>query len=181
MIAHIAQGANNDATITPPSGWVQIQRMGIFKNYTTSGSFWKIADSSDVAASNFTFTVPNANNIGAISTFTGANVTTPIGTSSIKTNTAGDLTICTASTITPPVGNCMIVFMGTTKTATSFSDATWTIATSPPTFSEKYDTNYTLTIGMACGLRSESTATDNGTVTIANSMYNIGTLIAIQP
>jgi len=178
MIAHIGF-AGNGTISAPDATWTLLQTGATTGTVTRVTVFYKIATSTDVAATDFTFTsTDNVVNKGTISTFSGHDHGVPIGTSSVQVN--GTSSTCTAATITPPVANCMIVWCGFSASGSrTFSG--WTIATSPPIFNETYDTANTVSVAMAYGLRPETTATGAGTATLSGVARNVGILIAIQP
>lgn len=170
------------ATITPPSGFVSTQAN------TASGSpdikseiFWKIADSGDVAASDFTFSQDQGSQTmkGGILRITGHKTSAPITTDSGQGNTSS--ATVTAPTVTPTTANSLIVFFTTNDSGGTAS--TYALATSSPSFSEQYDLDGGA-IGASCatGTRSQVTATGNGTATLdGGAAVNIGQLIVIEP
>ncbi len=112
MVALFTQGVavGTDDVNTAPSGWTYVGKI-----FSTEGEMlyfsWKVADSGDVAASNFTWAM-TASHVyhGHIASYTGAHTTAPFPTSAhyaLNTNTAS--TTATTSTITPTVDNCLIV------------------------------------------------------------------------
>ena len=176
MIAHIAS-ASTTAISAPDVSWTQLQNIA-----TTNGrgaAFYKQATSTDVAAASFTFTCGNADNKGAISTWSGHDTGTPIATSNGQAN--ANVTNVTAPTITP-IANCMIVLSGASISgARTFSG--YAITTSnPATWAEAYDTASTaVSVGCGYALRPENTATGNGTIVKSGLSRNVGILLAIQP
>lgn len=160
MIAvHIA--SNHNAL---PSGFTSLGTQS--DSVTTYGSkiAYKIADSSDVAASNFTFTTTGSElQMGAIARITGASATASYykynGAST--TNTA---TPSVAAGVTPHnngESNLLMMFWYCTTTTTAI--AGYAIATSDPSWTEGYDlaNSTTENAGMAYATRSQVTATGN--------------------
>ena len=65
-------GDRAQRTVTAPSGWERIYKMPLDGYQASQGctnAWWKIADSSDVAASNFTFTIGSGSNTMALIAF----------------------------------------------------------------------------------------------------------------
>jgi hypothetical protein len=109
MLAVATQGVSSagDAVTTPASGWTT---SAVQKNVEAESTFWawKIADSGDVAASNFTWTMNNARVYhGHIARLSGADGTTPVNQSDLRATSSS--TSHTTGSITPSVDNCMIV------------------------------------------------------------------------
>lgn len=183
MVAHIT--ARTDVTVTNPASWTTI-RSETISGVLTSHLAWKIADSGDTAASNFTFTLSGtAVNLGSITAFTGHHTSSPIGANN-GTATASNSTTCSSAAITPAVADSMICFFATMGGSNGDAQiGSYTIATSSPTFVEQYEA-YTelgndITYSMACGLRTATTSTGTGTATLEISRNNIGQMIAISP
>lgn len=74
----------NDQVVTKPNAnWVQLFNLQGTANSTwRTYAFYCVATSTEVAASNYAFTVPNADNpmVGTLSAWSGVDATTPIGT-----------------------------------------------------------------------------------------------------
>ncbi|MFF8831373.1 hypothetical protein [Streptomyces sp. NPDC015131] len=86
----VAFTSSNLQTVTAPSGWTQhdsddATSGAAFRNYV----FYKVATSGDVAASNFTFTVPGATSplVGAIAAYRGVDTDSPIHGSALTHST----------------------------------------------------------------------------------------------
>jgi len=186
MIAHIVIHANVAlpyAEITPPANWTQI-RLDQDTNYIDSGLYWKIADSNDVSASNFTFEISKDfwATIGAITAWTGHNTENPIGANNGQINEMS--TTVTSPGITPPVANSMILLFCGVRNDNTHSN--YAIANdNPESWSEGYDIKYDGTRDVSCAmgyaLRTETSETGNGTATTSSSQLNVGQLLAITP
>ena len=188
MIAHCGWGNRTSPTaVTPPAGWTEI-------HFSASGasiagySAWKIATSSDVAASDFTFTIDgsgDAVNKGVIMRISGGRETT-IATVSNEASTGPTSTV-TVGTITPTEANSFLVFLVAAGVPTSpITVGTYAIATSNPTWTEQYDENYdsgstAVTIAAATATRPETTATGNWTASISQSEHHASHVFAIYP
>lgn len=165
-----------DTTITPASGFTLLS-----SNDNTTGTpdvemwvYYKVADSGDAAASDFTFTFSGSGaNKGSMLRISGYR--TGGAFSSITTADSVTTTV-TMSTITPANASGLLVLCAVASGVTSFSG--YTCATSPPSFTEHVDVSVTsgtsVTLCVASGIRSVSTATGNCTITCANTQDGCG-------
>jgi hypothetical protein len=159
------------------------------KTSTTAASgiqsfiFYKIADSGDVAAANFTFTVADTetNKICGLSRFSGASATIPITLYS-EYGSDSDTGI-TAPTLTPAYGNSFFcIASGIRASARTWS--TYAIATNNPSWNEIYDTNNTgCSMSFAnSNFRIETTASGNGTSVNSGAANKVaGQMLIINP
>jgi hypothetical protein len=169
MILHFT---GNGSSPSFPSGFNAISTGTISQTggALTSYSRYKIADSGDVAASNFTVTAGSAQGHLVISRFTGHfspvikwswaggsadNTATPSISASITTNTRPQTMI--------------LLMWSAAQTISSLSG--YAIANSNPTWTEAYDLDdgSDKTIAMAYAIRPEQTATGNVTATAVTS------------
>jgi len=183
MTAQIQSLVVSVETTTPPEGWDLIERTyaGIALE---SELFYKIADSDDAAATDFTFTLSKAaSQRGAIVAWTGHDSDSPINASNGLGTDALSTTV-TSSSITPTVADCMIlmhcgIYDNNTQSNYAIADD------DPGGWVEAYDlpSNLTndLSLSMAYALRSETTNTGLGTATTSAADRNIGQLVAIAP
>jgi hypothetical protein len=178
MFVHIM--VNTGVNVTAASGFTLLRStVGdlVMKGY------WKIADSSDVAASSFTFQlVSDSDCCGIMYRISGADQTTPIGaeTGSTTTNTATP----SLAGITPPANSLLLVAF--TAFGTSGTISSYAIATSNPSWTESLDTHIAGEVwGSAYGgPRSAATATGNFTATDDSADATngwTGQIIAIAP
>lgn len=181
MVAHIT--ARTNVTVTNPGSWSTI-RAETISGVLTSHLAWKIADSGDTAASNFTFTLSGtAVNLGAITAFTGHHTSSPIGANN-GTATASNSTTISSAAITPAAADSMICFFAVFGGSNGTGQiASYQIPTSNPTWTEQYE-QFTelgndITFSMAYGTRAATTSTGTGTATADISRNNIGQMIAI--
>lgn len=193
MIAHVVVRNNPARIITTLSGWtiIETEQQIDSGNVTSTKAMYKIADSSDVAASTFTFAFSGTSNanFGAVYRFTGTSTSTPIDSSDV----AGG-----GSTLTPNYGgdadpsfaNSMLVFLisiaangsnpavSTTSVAVSVSNPTWT---------QVYNTRISTTIVNVSGayaLRTQDTAVGDHTAVFSAGgapTDSTGFLIVIRP
>lgn len=189
MVAHVFQG-DDSGDVTPPANWTAVRDDTITDGANVARSFlwWKVADSGDVAASNFTFTGVDTDGVrgGAIYRIDGQHVETPIGEDN-GTTINNDGTPDYAITITPTADNLILIFTGGQFSATTVS--AYAIATSNPSWTEGYDQNSgssnDYTMASAYAVRPESTATGNATLTYADdnggAIDTAGQILAIAP
>jgi len=183
MIAQVVFRA--DDNLVAPGDWTKIRQDVRTDGIFSSALFYKIAVQADVDAVNFTFPISGSNkeNRGAITVWYGHSAENPIDADNGQTNVAS--TTVTAPEVTPSIAECMILMIcGINDNNTQIGYA---IATdNPPSWDERYDLPYDGAYGdcglsLASALRTETTATGNGTATTSASDKNIGQLIAIAP
>lgn len=195
MVAHLVLLGNYTTTATfgVPAGWADSGVGGIVAQSSTSnqGSYervlYKIADSSDVAASNFTFT-PSTTVVcaGGLYRIDGYNLSQPIDVVAGAGISDGS-GIGTPTTITPTYANSLLMmFFSATGMTSSPSVSGYTIPTDDPIWSEAYDlpNGTSQVMSAAYALRTAITATGNASATFANSGANrsaAAILLAIRP
>lgn len=186
MLAHITM--RRERTLTAPSGWAVVgSESRTISEVMTSAIYWKIADSADVLASSWTWSWAsggNAENICAITAFTGVDTATPIGASGGSTNSSNSTTISAGAGITPTTANSMLTIFGTAGGEGAISG--YQIATSnPASWTEQYDQNTPLgndmTMAMASAIRAATTSTGAAQATFSLSRISIGHIVAINP
>lgn len=187
MVAHITY--QRDRTFTPATGWSSLAGTADSATTLDDGAAlkasvqWKVADSSDVAASNFSWTITNGRNAGAIYRIIGQDLDTPIGAfnTAVVNNTT---TPSFGNTITPVVASSLLLMLNTGRDQTAGS--AYAIVISNPTWTERYDMTGTGSYGItgATATRPEITATGNSSYTPAGAASTsdyTGFLIAISP
>lgn len=183
MIAIWALSDDNNS-ISSPAGWTSITSLfNSTNNGQTFYSAYKIADSSDVAATNFTFTYSGGgggNRFAAIMRFTGTNTSNPIGGSSSGNN--NDTTTPSISGFTPTTPNQVFILAITGSNSGTGTFSGYAMATDNPTWTEIIDANTSnlndSNIAIAySSVRSQSTATGNFSLTGTEASLN-QTLIA---
>ncbi len=184
LICQFMSGATG-RTFTLPSGFTQIQLI-TDANQGDMQISQKVADSSDVAASDFTFSVSGAATplTARLTRITGARGVTPVNNSSSNDHNASDTTSMTAPTITPSYANSMIVFY-VMKEATGNGTSGYVLATDNISWTEQYDAtnNSAFRYAMAYGNRVQITATGTATATSdggVNTRYTT-VLLSIDP
>jgi hypothetical protein len=180
LIAQISIVLDTD-TISTLSGWTHVisnQPAGP----TKTSIQWKIADSSDAAASNFTFNASGVGTIGGAMIRIDGFVTPPsLNYSAIRVVNNNNPSF--ANTVTPTAINSLLLFFVFGNE--NGSVGSYAIATSNPTWIEHYDFGYEASGLMACAsaTRSAMTATGNSSVLISGASGNIdpyGIMIAID-
>ena len=175
MVAHVNSRVATNAHTAPNATWTAVTtQQSTATRIVRSSLWWKIATQTDVDAVNFTFTVDNSQNLGAIVAFIGHEPENPIvasqgGVVNSSTSTAAVTTGCT-----PTEAGCHLALFGAYPYTLTTSSG-YSIATSDPgTWVETntYDTNTgsstSTYISMACGwsaARTEVTATSNTNIT----------------
>jgi hypothetical protein len=181
MIAHIGRvnsGASSN-TVTAPAGWGLIDGADLSDTDSTASTraYFKVADSADVAASTFSFTnstgFPVRMVCGAIYRVSG-QYGDPVGEGATSTGATPSF----ANTVTPRATNNLLLMLITAEGAgASGSGTTYAIATSNPTWTERYDIfgsgDAVFGVGDGDGLllgatatRPEITATGNSSVAL---------------
>jgi len=171
------------STLQTPSGW----SAGNTGTRTTGGSaiwqgqaFWKIADSSDVAASTFSFSTSGTpTSIGGIlSRWSDPNPTTPVSDSAIAfTNVSG--TTISGAAITPTASSQLVMFGGS-EASVSFD--TYATVNHNPSWTEVTDSSpdSVMSLAMAYGSYPFTTTTGNGSFAVSSAKtYKAIYLIAI--
>lgn len=178
MVAFI-NGTNgtSGSPSTVPSGFTlgrsQAYGFGTRNNFST---YYKIAASGDVAASNFTWgnSVTGGGSIGGtLFRITGALANIDQSTS----NDAGNTSSPAIGPITPTYPNSLLLFgVATDATSGSVAVGSYAIATSNPTWTEQVDTQTsTFAHAIASAIRPEITDTGNWTATISGGgTYYVG-------
>lgn len=191
LVAHLSAvrtGAPNADGWATPSGWTLLLNTDSSGNLNSSAGmyvFYKVADSADVAASNFSF-VKSGNNstrvIGSLYRISGASAVT--GT--IAT-TDSDSTPTFTNTITPSA-NSLLLFLTTVSEPSPVSGSVsgYAITTDNPSWTEVYDSTSLVTDGGLHGgayaSRSQATATGDSSCTYVTIFQNsIGAIVALAP
>lgn len=196
LIAHLSQviTSGSNANWNTPSGWTSLLNLNESGNTNSKARltvFYKVADSSDVAASNFTFTTNTASCLAGGSLYRVSGGATINGT----IDGAIDTTTPTfTNTITPSASDSLILFMVTGADAgdTTGSVSSYAITTDNPTWTERYDftgsegvangTNRQGIMAGATASRPETTATGDSSCTFVNYSQNlVGALVVITP
>lgn len=172
----IACGHNvSSSTIGLPSGFTSITGSESGTNFAGIRVGWKIADSSDVASSSFSFTNTLECSISRI-TGGGANIQG-------NSNTGGATTTPSFAGTTPKDYGDSILLMQfwTSNSSGGATTSGYAVATSNPSWTEGYDVQQSGFYGfaMAYATRTQVTATGNFSCVFSISGTNAGAIIAI--
>lgn len=183
MIGHCALNSTGSSSLSLPAGWTAGDEY-------SSGNFrakwgYKIADASDVSASNFTFTGSGTDRImgGAIYRFSGVAPATIIDDFA-KNNFTGTGSVNVDASVTPTrAGDILLaLFAGASISSDGSMTGTVAVATSNPTWTEDYDMNRgsgSLPMAGAHSTpRTEITATGNVSTTFDEAV-NVGSVFVI--
>lgn len=196
LIAHLSavRASGSNADWNTPSGWtslLNLQEVGNLNSKARLTVFYKVADSGDVAASNFTFTTNSS------SALCGGALYRISGGASINGAIDGEIDTTTptfTNTITPSLADSVMLFLVTAADAgdTTGSVSGYAITTDNPTWTERYD--FTGSQGVANGSnaqgimagatasRSQTTATGDSSCTFVNYSQNlVGAIVVITP
>lgn len=184
MIAHVfVNNVSGSISITPPSGWTQIQFLD--SNFRGTAQFYRVANSADVAASNFTF----AGSASVTSIYIGISRFTNTGGTFLVDQAQMDSALSgypTLTGITPTASNSMFIIFGAHQDNAGRTVTSQTFANSPPTFTEAYDVHAvsdsgpsTMNINMAYGSRAQLGSTGNVSLSVSGAI-SIGTLSIIN-
>lgn len=192
MVAHLVRTDNDQNSRTwSLSGWttaVDVQGNDTAISSSGMAALYKIADSGDVAASNFTFTISSTADFlaGAIYRISGHSISAPINTSA-SAFVNNDETPSFGNTVTPTFADCLLLMLVHHYAGSSSSKETGTyaITTDNPTWTEAYDNHNSTqtTIAGAYALRPETTATGNSSfASTGDATTDTGSIIlAIKP
>lgn len=196
LIAHLSQvvTSGSNANWDTPSGWTSLLNQNENTNNNSEARltvFYKVADSGDVAASNFTFTT----NTGAC--LAGGALYRVSGGASIAGTIDGIIDTTTptfTNTLTPSLADSVMLFLVTAADAgdTTGSVSSYAITTNNPTWTERYDftgsegvangTNRQGIMAGATASRPETTATGDSSCTLVNYSQNlVGAIVCITP
>lgn len=186
LVAHLCASGNSSIASsdwTVPSGWTRDADANINYSHTSnnagvrSNMMYKVADSSDAAATNFSFTFGASTNLsGVLFRVTGQRSSTPLadansaGTASESTDTSP--TAYSAS-VTPTIADSLIMIFVSTRNGSGFGG--YAISTSDPGgWTEAYDSN-----NIACAYVNRTQTTGTGTATITWSGSNVGNVLIV--
>ncbi|MDN3675839.1 choice-of-anchor D domain-containing protein [Flavobacterium paronense] len=185
MIVNLAQG-NNNTNAPTATGWTLIDGRSLAggtKRY--AAVLYKIANATDVSASNFVFTMGSATDsaAGAIIAFSGVDSSTPFDVSSGTISVQGSQTGVVGTTKTTVTANAAVIMLG--QTAGSFPTwSAWT-TTSPGALTELFDVqhnaNTQTSVGGAWAIKASTGATSAGGATLSSAERNGGILLVLRP
>ena len=174
-----------------PAGWTQqlnVLSAGTLEFDVRLQVMTKVADSADVAASNFTFTIASSTIGGALSRITGFGKVSGSSSGVQNDSTASPFSF---SGFTPDRTDCLYMIFacanGPAASGIYPSFSGYGVATDNPSWTEAYDFTYSPNdrLGMAMGYASRAAITATGNVTVSLSLpSNTDTavgIIAISP
>lgn len=175
MVAFVTFSRTAASTPVMPAGWTSITNV----NSDTASTFhhsraaWKIADSSDVAASTFTFTGPYNRATGEVHRIIGTDATTPIHLSATASVAIADLNPDpVVPAVTTTIANCLIFRYCAHGHAALTQTHTWTAPITERTDFEATDTATIL--GSTSATRVQAATGTTGTAT-CNCTETVGT------
>lgn len=170
------------ATINTPSGWTLEETVTIGTNSSYLVLLTKVADSSDVAASNFTFQTNNTDAsyhmIGHIVRVTSWGIY-----SDSSSGSATSSTTATVTGFTPSRANCLLIGFSGVSDTSQRNTTSWALTTDNPSWTERVDTERTdgtrnSALAVYTATRTQTTATGNITVTVSGNANNrVGAVI----
>lgn len=191
MVAHISgvKDAATDFTMSDPAGWTALlaQNTSGTANRARMQVAYKVADSSDVAASQFTWTQQSSSALvsGAIYRISGASGIT----GAIDSDETADATPVFTNTITQTYADSLLLFLLTAVADQASGSVTgYAVTNNNPTWTERYDVYGTGTAdgdGLMAGataMRSAATATGDSTCTLTSfADKSIGAIVIVAP
>ena len=181
MVALVHKDDGNVGTCSL-TGWTAIDS---YDDSAISGdymfSLYKIADSADAAASNFTFTLGETKVTGgAILRITGFNNIAPINQHGVGTDGTSNTSVVFSAGAVTPTENCLIIF-AIFEDAGAITNSAYAITNNNPSWTEVVDQSdgSNVTMAVAWAYRPELTSTGNYSATASSSTRAVGFLIAI--
>lgn len=178
MIAYVGGVLNTAADYTAPVGWTVL--VGQSNGAESVRAFYKVADSSDVAASNFTFN-------GSGTDYIGGGIIRVTGAASIFTNYSTQIsataTFNTAD-LTPDGANSLLLFFVFYVGGVSGGITSYACATSNPTWTEVFDFNSTAPstdFGLALAYANRPEITSTGDFSCSDPGDEFGIFISLAP
>lgn len=167
-----------------PSGWTNLTNLEEGAGRAVRMKIdYIVATATEVAASNFTWGTGSSGGTTA-----GGVIYRISSAGTVTANADGNSSADWSCTLTPEANSLLLMAIGAADSAASGSVSNYAIATSSPSWTERYDTfgnNSTnnLLVAGATGSRPESTATGNASATFTtfSAAVSIGALVAIAP
>jgi hypothetical protein len=188
LVCHLVTQFNSSSyTTNKPSGWTQLRWDVNASPEVSAIIFWKVATQTEVDATNFTFGVVSGGTFhigGGIARISGAGTTNPIESSngSTATNTANP---SFGNAVTPTIADSLLLFFATTGNTSATLVSNYAIATSNPTWTEKWDVqggNPIFGTALASATRTQTTSTGNSSCSGGGAGTDwVGQLLVIPP
>ena len=182
MIVHIGGDFDLVGDITAPAGWTDLVEDVDGGGPYGHGAYYKVANSTDVAATDFTFDIGEGHqSVGAIYRISGAGATFVTDNDTTTATTSHTFT----GGVTPEAASSLLLFLVIMKNnGLSNGHSDYAVATDNPSWTEQYDIDSTsvgLTFSGATAIRTQTTATGNYSYTSTRSEVAKGMLIALRP
>lgn len=173
------------ADFTPEAGWATLFTANDGNNYGIR-AFWKIANSTDAAATDFDFTIVNTSGDGIVGWLVRITGSLFIGignfTFTSDVNNSGATSHTFTPGVTPPSATALYLMGAYARGLTTESG--YAITNNNPTWTERVDTNINTTrdstLSLATAVATSINPTGDFSLTLANSLEAIGFLIAIE-
>lgn len=182
MVAHIGGFVNTPDEFATPAGWTQLVESSDDSDDYGHAVFYKTADSSDAAASDFTFNGTNSGSkAGAIFRISGAASLQQATDTTAEASASPSY----ANTVTPSQANSLLLLLLIADSGCSASN--YAIATSNPSWTERYDLNdggadgTGKMLAAASATRPETTGTGNSSASLSANIRSKGTLVVVAP
>ncbi|MFN5620781.1 MAG: PKD-like domain-containing protein [Flavobacteriales bacterium] len=189
MLATINQADNDGNTLAnaTSTGWTLVDGA---KYYETGNDEWwgtvlyKVADATDIAAANFSFTGDgDADDMQAsIIAFSGVDPSNPIDVAGAFTSSSTDNTSLSANAVTTSTSNAAVIMLAMISDDRNFN-GDWN-TTSPGSLTEFIDVPFNADLDMgiagAWAIKSSAGSTGNGTVTLSGNARDGAILIALR-
>ena len=175
-------------TVSLPTNWTSIYNVTPANGNTVQRAMYKVADSGDVALSNFSFTIASgpSDATGGLARISGYGNINASSTATALNTTTSPLT---TGTVTPDRTNCLFILTaggGQSGGASTPALSGYVLTTDDPTWTEQFEITQAnaYTFAVATATRTAETATGTASITLstapASGDYVIG-MIAIAP
>lgn len=181
----------NDPNVTRPAGWSRLLTSSSGAGNVNTIIDYIIATSTEVAASNFTWTGVGGQVLGGgLARIDGHHSTNPLGVSANDGTITATATPSFPITVTPNDASSLFLFViGTYDNSNStITSSTYAIVTSNPTWTEAFDLplngggGSSWHTALASATRTQITATGNASATISKSCAQFaGIMIVVRP
>lgn len=166
----IINANTSSTTITPPAGWTLIRSLTTPFITANASTYYKVASSE---GSSYTFTLSSSQrNSGIISSFSGADNSSPINVEDGQTNANAT---STAPSITTTVDNCMLIYVS------GYDDGASYTYTPPTGYTEAIETGAAAACELAYLIKATAGSTGSVDGTISGAVSNAAFHIALAP
>ena len=187
LVAGLTISGDSSPVITAPAGWTTTDTKTLSAGNARTSIFQKVADSSDVAASNFSFTATANTSAPTVAGFmmriSGFGIQSGFVTAA-ATGTSGS----TGATTPTRINNLMLIITASASGGdfTPPTSSGYQIVTNNPTWTERADVgigsgSYMATIAVATASRPEITSTGAASFTLSESKSLSISLLSLGP